>query len=218
MNRRQFLVASSAIAVLPSAFMLDGCTGASIAQDIVNWTPALQSTAATVASTVALLVPPDAPIIAAALVGFDAATNLAVAEAKAYLANPGQTTLQALQTAVVTLQQQVNTTLLTAAKIINPQSQAVVTAALNAVATVINSIFALILQIKGNTVAAMANPKTVKLYMVYNPAKGPTRYRTLVGESPWVSEGIVATHYSISREEAGMRIKQGRELIVQAGF
>src|ERR1035438_1130029 len=47
--------------LLPLPFMT-GCSGVTVAQDIVNWTPALQSAVATVDSTAALLAPADAPI------------------------------------------------------------------------------------------------------------------------------------------------------------
>ena len=59
-----------------------------MAQDIVNWTPALQSAVATVDSTSALLAPADAPVFAAATAGFDAAKTAGGSQAKAYLANP----------------------------------------------------------------------------------------------------------------------------------
>ena len=181
LERRSFLRASASLAlascVSAAPIMTTGCNGTTIAQDIVNWTPTLESTAAMVASTVAILQPQFAAIVAAALAGFDAACNLVVAEAKAYLANPGQTTLQALQTAVVTFQQQINTALLQAAKIVDPKSQSVITQGLNAVATAINAIFALITQIKGNTIstaaaAAIPKPSTVSVLIekgIYTP-------------------------------------------------
>jgi hypothetical protein len=45
-----------------------GCSGTSVAQNIVNWTPTLQSAVATVDSTATLLDPLDAPIFTAARV------------------------------------------------------------------------------------------------------------------------------------------------------
>jgi hypothetical protein len=72
------------IALLLHASFLCGCSGVGVAQDIVNWTPTLQSAVATVDSTAALLDPADAPIFAAATVGFDAASNVLVAQARAY--------------------------------------------------------------------------------------------------------------------------------------
>src|SRR5580704_18811623 len=76
------------IALLLPLPWLQGCSGTAVAQDIVNWTPALQSAVATVDSTAALLAPVDAPIFTAATVGFDAASSLLVTQAKAYVANP----------------------------------------------------------------------------------------------------------------------------------
>ena len=82
--------------LLPLPF-LSGCSASTVAQDIVNWTPALQSAVSTVDSTAALLAPSDAPIFAAATVGFDAASNLLSVQAKAYLANPSTSLLAHLQ-------------------------------------------------------------------------------------------------------------------------
>ena len=102
---------------------MQGCTAAGVAENIVNWTPSLESAVATVDSTAALLAPADAPIFTAATIGFDAASNLLVAQAKAYLANPSASVLAQLQNQIVTLQQQVNTGLLQAAKIVDQKSQ-----------------------------------------------------------------------------------------------
>src|SRR5580698_9198376 len=111
------------IALLLSLPFAAGCSGATVAQDIVNWTPALQSAVATVDSTAALLAPADSPIFTAATIGFDAASNLLVAQAKAYLANPSAGTLSQIQTQVVTFQQRIDSALLQAARIVDPSSQ-----------------------------------------------------------------------------------------------
>jgi hypothetical protein len=146
---------------------LAGCNGVTVAQDIVNWTPMLQSAVATVDTSVGVLDPAAAPILAVATVGFDAASNVLVAQAKAYLANPNATVLAQLQTAVVTFQQQVNTALLAAAKITNPASQQHALAAVNAVGTVVNAILALVTQVSTKAqVAQMAAASTVKLAAV----------------------------------------------------
>jgi len=50
---------------------VSGCSETSVAQNIVNWTPGLESAVATVDSTAALLAPADAPVFAAATAGFD---------------------------------------------------------------------------------------------------------------------------------------------------
>lgn len=214
LERRSFLRASAALAlascVSAAPIMTTGCNGTTIAQDIVNWTPTLESTAATVASTVAILQPPFAAIVAAALAGFDAACNLVVAEAKAYLANPGQTTLQALQTAVITVQQQVNATLLQAARIVDPKSQSVVTQGLNAVATTINAIFALITQIKGNTISASAPAAVLK----------SSSLQIQKIRKPFYEESVemVAKHYNVPRHSAEQIYVLGNELVAQEGF
>jgi hypothetical protein len=183
-----------------------GCNGTSVAQDIVNWTPTIQSTAATVAATVSTLLPADALIVAAALAGFDGASNLVVAEAKAYLANPGASTLQLLQAAVVAFEQQINSALLSAAKIVNPGSQQLVIAALSAVGTGINAIIALIQTIKGNTIGAAAVAVTTKLSSVM-------RYRTKGADID-----LVASHYGISHQQAAEVYYPRMAQLQAAGF
>ena len=72
--------------LLPLPFV-SGCSEKSVAQNIVNWTPALQGAVATVDTTAALLAPADAKVFAAATAGFDAASKLLEAQAKAAAAN-----------------------------------------------------------------------------------------------------------------------------------
>jgi hypothetical protein len=184
-----------------------GCSGTSVAQNIVNWTPALQSAVATVDSTATLLAPADAPIFTAATVGFDAASNLLVAQAKAYLANPTAPVLQQLQTAVVAFQQQVNAALLQAARIANPASQQQVLNAINAVATVVSAMLALVMSISSKgAVARMASQSTIKLAQV----------------RPYLDEGkaaeLVAVHYGEPVNQAAMQVAQVEVSAAQAGF
>jgi hypothetical protein len=207
-SRRNKLGAFALIAVLlgftiPAA---TGCSEATIAQNIVNWTPALESTAATAAATFSVLQPQDAALVGAGLLAFNTGANLVDAQAKAYLANPSATVLQQLQTAVVTFQQQVNATLLSAAKITNPQSQQTVTAAVNAVSTVINSIFALIAGIKGNTITAMVTNKTVTLAM------------TKAYRDDELAVEMIAMHYGESVDDARAQVVQGEQTLAAAGF
>jgi hypothetical protein len=146
---------------------LAGCNGTTVAQDIVNWTPALQSAVATVDSTAALLAPADAPIFSAATVGFNVASNLLANQARAYLANPSAGTLAQLQTQVTTFAQQVNAALLAAAKIVNPASQQHALAAIQAVATIVSAILALVQSISSKAaVARMAAVSAIKLAAV----------------------------------------------------
>jgi hypothetical protein len=192
--------------LLPLPF-LAGCSGATVAQDIVNWTPALQSAVATVDSTAALLAPVDAPIFAAATVGFDAASNLLVAQANAYLANPSAGTLALIQTQVVTFQQQVNSALLQAAKIVNPASQKHALAAVQAVGTIVSAILALVQSISSKAaVAQMAAQSTIKLASV----------EPLMDQSQ--AAVIVAAHYSEPVALARIRMAQAERLQLREGF
>jgi len=192
--------------LLPLPF-LSGCSGTTVAQDIVNWTPALESAVATVDSTAAILAPAEAPIFAAATVGFDAASNLLVAQAKAYLANPAANVLAQLQAAVVAFQQQVNASLLSAARIANPVSQKHVLNAINAVGTVVIAILALVQSVSSKVaVAQMASQSTIKLAMV----------------RPYLDEGkaaaMVAAHYDEPVEMARIQVAQVERSAAQAGL
>ena len=184
-----------------------GCSGTSVAQNIVNWTPTLQSAVATVDSTATLLDPLGAPIFTAATVGFDAASNLLVAQAKAYLANPTAPVLAQLQAAAVAFQQQVNVSLLQAAKITNPNSQQHVLNAINAVATVVIAMLALVSSISSKAaVAQMAAQSHLKLAAV----------RPYLDEDK--AAAMVASHYGEPVEWARAQVTQVELSAAQAGF
>jgi hypothetical protein len=195
------------IALLIPMPWMQGCSGATVAQDIVNWTPSLQSAVATVDSTAALLAPADAPVFAAATTGFDAASDLLVAQAKAYLANPSASAVAKLQSQIVTLQQQVNTALLQAVKIVDASSQKHAMAAIQAVGTIVNAILALVQQISSKAaVAQMAAQSGVKLAMV----------RPYLDDSRAIA--IVAAHYDEPVALAQEQMVQAEQAEVQAGF
>ena len=192
--------------LLPLPFV-GGCSGVTIAQDIVNWTPALQSAVVTVDSTAALLAPQDAPIFAAATVGFDTASNLLVAQAKAYLANPTASALAQMQAQVVIFQQQINVALLQAAKIMDSASEQHALAAIQGVATIVSAILALVQTISSKAeVAQMAAQSTIKLAAV----------RPLLDGSQ--AERIVADHYGEPVELARAQVAQAEYAQAQAGF
>jgi len=193
--------------LVAGAMPLAGCSGKTVAQDIVNWTPALQSAVGVVDSTASLLAPVDAPIFMAATVAFDAATNLLVAQAQAYLANPSATLLAQLQAQAVTFQQQVNAALLASARIVNPTSQTHALASINGVAVIINAIFALIESISSKATAAqMAAQATIKISQV----------------QPYLDEDqatrLVAEHYSEPVFLARIQISQAQAAATRAGF
>jgi hypothetical protein len=192
--------------LLPLPFM-EGCSAKNAAQEIVNWTPALQSAVSTVDSTAALLAPADAPVFTAATAGFDAASDLLVAQAKAYLANPTAGVLAQLQTAVAIFQQQVNASLLSAAKITNPNSQAHVLNAINGVATIVVAILALVSSISSKAaVARMAAQSKIKLAAV----------RAYFDEDK--AAATVASHYGEPVEQARVQVAQVKACMAQAGF
>ena len=186
---------------------MQGCTAAGVAENILNWTPSLESAVATVDSTAALLAPADAPIFTAATIGFDAASNLLVAQAKAYLANPSASVLAQLQNQIVTLQQQVNTGLLQAAKIVDQKSQQHALAAIQGVGTIVVAILALVQSISSKAqVAQMAASSGVKLAAV----------------EPYLNESraaeIVAAHYGEPVAVARVQVAQVQQAETSAGF
>jgi len=186
---------------------MQGCTAAGVAENIVNWTPSLESAVATVDSTAALLAPADAPIFTAATIGFDAASNLLVAQAKAYLANPSASVLAQLQNQIVTLQQQVNTGLLQAAKIVDQKSQQHALAAIQGMGTIVVAILALVQSISSKAqVAQMAASSGVKLAAV----------------EPYLNESraaeIVAAHYGEPVAVARVQVAQVQQAETSAGF
>ena len=186
---------------------MQGCSAIGVAQDIVNWTPALQSAVATVDTTASLLAPADAPLFAAATAGFDVASNLMVAQAKAYLANPSASALQLLQAQVVTFQQQVNSALLQAARVVDPNSQTHALAAIQAVATIMSTILALVASISSKAAVANMSAQTgIKLSMV-RPYLNNTR-----------AAELVAAHYNEPLSQARAQIAQVEQAEIDAGF
>ena len=192
--------------LLPLPF-LGGCSASTVAQDIVNWTPSLESAVATVDSTAALLAPQDAPVFAAATIGFDAASNLLDTQAKAYLANPSANLLALLQTQIVALQQQVNAALLQSAKIGSPASQQHALSAIQGVATIVTALLALVQSVSTKAaVARMAADSTIKLAAV----------------QPYINQNhaveIVAAHYGEPVELARVQVAQAEQSTAVAGF
>jgi hypothetical protein len=186
---------------------LQGCDANSVAKDIVNWTPSLQSAIATVDSTAALLAPSDAPIFSAATASFDAAANVLIFQAKAYLANPSAGTLAQLQNQIVTFQQQVNSALLQAARISHPSSQQHAMTAIQAVATITTAILALVQSVSSKSdVARMASRSEIKLATV-------EPYFNHVN-----SAELIAAHYSEPITAARRQITESTELAFSVGF
>jgi cytochrome bd-type quinol oxidase subunit 1 len=192
--------------LLPLPFST-GCSGITVAQDIVNWTPALQSAVATVDSTAAVLAPVDAPIFTAATVGFYVASNLLVTQAKAYLANPSASLLAQIQSQIVTFQQQVNSSVLQAARIADSASQKHALSAIQAVATVVGVLLSLVQSISSKAaLAQMAAHSSIKLAAVESFL------------DPSQSAQTVADHYSEPLAWARTQVAQAARNQSAAGF
>ena len=195
------------IALLLPAPFVSGCSGNTVAQDIVNWTPALETAVATVDSTAALMVPADAAVFTTATANFDALAQTLVTQAKAYLANPTASTLAQLQAQVVEFEQQVNAALLEAAHITNATSQQHALTVIRAVATIAATMLALVQSVSSKTaVAQMAGESPVKLATVE---------KYMDRES---AAGAVARHYGESVEMARVQVEESEETLVRAGF
>ena len=195
------------IALLLPLPWLQGCNARDVATDIVNWTPSLQSAIATVDSTAVLLAPGDAPAFAAATAGFDAAANLLITQARTYLINPTASTLAQLQYQIVAFQQQVNSALLKAARIIDSASQQHAMTAIQAVATIVTAILSLVQSISSKAeIAQMAAQTQIKLAAVESYIN--------IEESAQ----IVAIHYDESVYLARQQIAQSTEFAMNAGF
>jgi hypothetical protein len=192
--------------LLPLPF-LSGCSGTTVAQNIVDWTPALQSAVVSVDSAVAVLSPRDAPVYAAATKGFDAASELLIVQAKAYLADPSSGTLAQMQAQVVVLEQQVNIAMLQALRIVNPESQKHALAAIQAVGTVVNVMLSLVQSVSSKqAVAQMAAASTVKMAAVL-----PLVDRRQSAE-------MVASHYGEPVVLAETQVAEVERLEMSAGF
>jgi hypothetical protein len=147
--------------------MMIGCSKISVAQEIVNWTPTVEQTVASLIAGASFLDPAAAPIFALAQDGIKELSDFLVAAAKSYLANPGTTTLQALQNAVAAMLSKVDAGLLTAARIVNPQSQKLALTLLNGIAAAVNAIIALVESISSKAaIRRMGLTQRVKLAQV----------------------------------------------------
>jgi hypothetical protein len=195
------------IALLLPLPYLGGCSQTTVAQNIVNWTPALQSAVATVNSAGALLAPMDAQVFADATAGFNTASNLLSAQAKAYLANPSASTLAQMQNQIVAFQQQVNVAVLQAARIMNPASQQHALETIQAVGTVVTAILALVQSVSNKAaIAQMAARSTIKMAAVQ-----PYLNETQAAE-------IVAEHYGEPNAMARMQVAEAQQSAMAAGF
>jgi hypothetical protein len=193
--------------VLVGTLPVVGCNATTAAEDIVAWTPTVISTANTVGATVSLLAPQDAVIIAAAVAGFDAAAQLFSNQAQTYLKNPGASALQQLQAQVLAFQQNVNSALLQAAKIVDPASQQKIMVAIQGLATALTAVLGLISTIKGNTVSPAA---------ITAPAIKTSEVLPLMNRDLVLKE--IAAHYGESTEQAAIQLDGMQARLAAVGF
>lgn len=173
-NVRTGTAQAAMVALMIGSLMLTttGCTQAqkvTVAQEIVNWTPALTSAIDTTGGLVDSLDPGAAIIVNPFVTAVDALSPQFVTAAKNYLANPNQTTLQVVQALIVQIQNNVNSSLalLQALDVKNPGSQQKAITAVNAVGTIVNTLLGLIQVISSKAqVAAMSSAVTVHLASV----------------------------------------------------
>jgi hypothetical protein len=191
--------------LLMGTMPMAGCSGTTVAQDIVNWTPTIISAAQTVDASVAVIDPSSAAIIIAAGTTFTAAANLVDAQAKTYLANPNATSLQQLQAQALAFQSNVTTALLQVAHITNSMSQQKILVGLNSAVTGISAILALIQTVKGNTLT---------------PASVTAPKLALVIRQMDVDAAIaeVAQHEGLSNRDARVAFNTGIARLQAAGF
>ena len=192
-------------AVTLAAPFMGGCNGATVAQQIVNWTPTIISAAQTLDGVVATLDPAQAVIIIPAGIAFVAAANLLDAGAKTYLANPNATTLGQLQAQALAFQANVTTALLNAVRVVNPETQQKLLTYLNAAVTGISAVLALIMNIKGSslTPASVTAPKLAAIIPLLNKGE---------------SVALIAQHENISTKQANVAFNMGMARLQAAGL
>ena len=112
-----------------------------------------------------------------------------------------------MQTAIVTLQQQVNASLLQAVKIANPNSQEHALNAINAVGTVVSAMLALLQSVSNKAaLARMAAKSPIKTAMV----------EQYLNKSQ--AAKMVALHYNESPRQASLQVEQVEAAEIEAGL
>jgi hypothetical protein len=183
-----------------------GCTQqqrVTVAQEIVNWAPVFISTADTVNAAVEALDPVTVAVLGPMTLALNTFGPQFELAAQNYLANPTQTALQTLQALVVQIQQNANSALLAAAKITNPVSQATATRNINLIATIANTLLALVQSISTKAqVAAMATQVHVTLAQVRPYMDEPAMQRASLGVSHDLALATVPTPAQFFAAEA----------------
>lgn len=162
----------AALLIVP-ILALSGCTAGQkqttlqVVTAINSYTPSIVAAADTVAATLAMLAPADAAAIAIGDTAFDTAAKLIQSLAASYIKAPDATILTQLQTAVNTLESQINTATLNAAGIKDAASQRLALAALKGILTAVTIVFGLISQTETTAMLIqLRNTDTIHLAQV----------------------------------------------------
>jgi hypothetical protein len=143
-------VAAMCGSVLVSSCLVEGCTPAQkqttlqVVTAINQHIPEVVAAADTVAATVELLDPASAALLSVGDATFDTLAKTLQVLTAAYIANPNASTLQQIQTAINTLESNINTATLNAVGIKDVESQRLAVAALHGLLTVVTIVFGMI--------------------------------------------------------------------------
>jgi hypothetical protein len=194
------LIAVLMLGIVPTV----GCSGQSVAQQIVGWTPFIDSALTTLGSVAGSLSPQDSVIIDPVVTALVTSQNLLKNQAQAYLANPTAGVLAQLQAQAVTFQQSLNSAVLTALKITNSDSQKRIIAQIQVVLTGATAVLALLQTIKGNTLTVTTGSVTTSQVLPY------------LDESKSVA--LVAEHEGVPSFVASYRVHQAEASLIAAGL
>ena len=194
------LIAVLMLGIVPTV----GCSGQSVAQQIVGWTPFIDSALTTLGSGAGSLSPQDSVIIDPVVTALVTSQNLLKNQAQAYLANPTAGVLAQLQAQAVTFQQSLNSAVLTALKITNSDSQKRIIAQIQVVLTGATAVLALLQTIKGNTLTVTTGSVTTSQVLPY------------LDESKSVA--LVAEHEGVPSFVASYRVHQAEASLIAAGL
>ena len=194
------LIAVLMLGIVPTV----GCSGQSVAQQIVGWTPFIDSAVSTLGTLAAQLAPPDALLIQAGVTAITTGQDLLDKQARAYLANPTASVLAQLQAQAVTFQQNLNAAVLTALKITNSDSQKRIIAQIQVVLTGATAVLALLQTIKGSTLTIQAGAVTTSQVLPYFDEQR--------------SVDIVAQHEGVPEFVAALQVRQAERSLQAAGL
>lgn len=168
--------------------------------------PTVIAAADTVAATVAVILPADGVIIGITDVAFDTAAKSIQALTASYIANPNASTLTQIQTAINTLESQVNTATLSVVGIKNQANQTLAVAALKGLLTTLSVVFGMVMPTESATMLdTLRSTDTIHL----------ARMRPYMDEP---TLRAVAVDQGVPKLFAGIAVNQAFSAATAAGF